>query len=154
MIRSFIDNAPRLIIALAVLSMSGCSLFGSGGDPLEVLRNKVSSTVHDEERAAAMLAEVDKLDQLLIESAALLSEAARRQRALFSDYDSTPQDFETQLSDLSRKRRGLQEDLLHVHLEFKDKATAEEWEAILPIHTSAISARVNSLVVAAINERS
>jgi hypothetical protein len=153
MIRSFIDNAPKLIIALAFLSMSGCALFGSGGEPLEVLRNEVLSTVHDEDRAKAMLTDIDKLDQLLSESAELMAEAARQEHALFLNYDSTPQEFETLFSDTSRKRQDLQEAMLDVHLEFKDKATAEEWEGILPIHASAIAARVNLLVVAAIDER-
>ena len=142
-----------IIIALAVLSMSGCSLFGSGGEPLEVLRYEVLSTVHDEKRAEAMLADIDNLDSLLLQSAELLAEAARKERALFIDYDSTPQDFEALFSDTARKRQDLQEAMLDVHLAFKSKATAEEWESLLPIHASAVAARINSLVKIAIEDR-
>lgn len=153
MFRSVINNAPRLVIVLTVLSMSGCSFFGSGGDPLEVLRAEVESKVLDEERAEAMLALLDQMDALLIESAELLAEAARQERAHFVNYDSTPQDFEALFSDTSRKRRDLQEAMLDAHLEFKGKATEKEWASLLPVHVSAVSARINSLVKAAIDER-
>jgi len=153
MLRLIIHRITAFVLAFTALFISSCSFFGSGGDPLEVLRAEVISIVHDEARAEAMVADVDKLDQLLQESAELLGEVARRERALFADYDSTPQDFETLFLERLRKRRALQEAMLDVHLEFKDKATAEEWEAILPIHANAIAARVNSLVNAAIDER-
>jgi hypothetical protein len=151
--KTTIHVVAALTVASACFSLSACSFFGSGGDPLEVLRAEVISIVHDEERAEVMLADVDKLDQLLLESAELLSEMARQQRMLFVDYDSTPQEFETLFSEAFRKRRALQEAMLDVHLDFKDKATTEEWEELLPIHANAIAARVNSLVNAAIDER-
>ena len=43
--------------------------------------------------------------------------------------------------------------MLDIHLEFKDEATSEEWQAILPVHASAVATRIESLVVTAINER-
>ncbi len=140
-------------MGLAVLSVSGCSFLGSGGDPLEVLRNEVLSTVHDEKRAEAMLADIDNLDQLLLQSADLMSKAASKERVLFIDYDSIPEDFEALFSDTVRKRQDLQEAMLDVHLAFKSKATAEEWESLLPIHASAVAARINSLVKVAIEDR-
>jgi len=151
--RARMRTGITITIAFAMFTMSACSLFGSGGDPLEVLRYEVLSKVQDEERAEAMLADIDKLDELLSESAELLADAARQERALFVNYDSTPQDFEALFAEASRKRHDLRGAMLDVHLEFKAKATAEEWSAILPIHASAISARVNSLVAAAIDER-
>ena len=154
MIRQKTHKVTTLGIALAVLTMFGCSLFGSGDWPLEVLRNEVLSTVNDEKRAEAMLADIDVLDQLLLESAELIAEAARQERELFIDYDSTPQVFETIFSDTARRRQDLQEAMLDAHLAFKAKAKAEEWEILLPIHASAISARINLMVNAAINERS
>lgn len=148
-----IRNFTRLLIVFAIASMSGCAFFGSGGDPLEVLRNEVSAKVHDEERAEAMLADIDKLDGLLAQSAELMADAAQQERALFVNYDSTPGDFEALFSKTSRKRQEIQEAMLDVHLEFKAKATADEWESILPVHTSAVAARINSLVNDAIDER-
>ncbi len=148
-----IHKFATLTIALAVLSLSACSMFGGGSDPLEDLREQVLSTVHDQERADAMLAALDQLDQLLIESADLLAEAVRQERALFADYDSTPGDFEALFTETSRERQNLQDAILDAHLEFKTEATAEEWQTILPVHANAIAMRIDSLVTAAMNER-
>ena len=100
-----------------------------------------------------MSASIDQMDQLLRESADLLAEAAGQERMLFVDYDSTQRDFDLLFSEAARKRRTLQEDMLDAHLEFKSMASAEEWELILPVHANAISSRIQSLVVAAKNER-
>ena len=146
-----IHKIAALTIVLAVLLLSACSMFGGGSDPLKDLREQVRSTVQDQERADAMLASVDQLDQLLIKSAELLVEAARQERILFTNYDSTPQEFESLFSEVSRKRQDLQEALLDVHLEFKAMVTAEEWTLILPVHANAVSMRVESLILAAVN---
>jgi len=143
-----------LTIAIAAFSSSACTMFGGGGDPLEDLREQVLSTVHDQERADAMLVSLAQLDQLLIESAELLADVARQERVLFANYDSTPQDFEALFSEASRRRQDLQEAMLDVHLEFKAQATAEEWTSILPLHANAVSMRIQSLVVAATDDRS
>jgi len=142
-----------LIIALAVLSLSACSLFGDNNDPFFDLREQIRATVHDQEHAEAMVASIDRLDQLLLESAELLSSIARQERLLFYDYDSSPEDFESLFSEGARKRQELQDEMLDVHLEFKASATAEEWEVILPVHAAAVSSRVQTLVVAAADER-
>ena len=148
-----INQLTQLVTALAVLSLSACSMFGGGDDPFIDLREQIRLTVHDQERADAMSASVDELDQLLLESAELLAEVARQERMLFVDYDSAQRDFDLLFSEAARKRRTLQEDMLDAHLEFKSIATAEEWEVILPVHANAISSRMQSLVVAAKNER-
>ena len=154
MFEAIIPRHTRLTIAVAVLSLSACSMFGSDdSDPLDDLREQVRSTVHDSERADAMLASLDQLDQLLIESAKLVFEAARQERVLFANYDSTPQDFQAFFSEASRERRGLQKAMLDIHLEFKVRATPDEWTSILPVHASAISTRIESLVIAAKAER-
>ena len=151
---SKIHRFVTLTVALAVLFLTACSMFGgNASDPLDDLREHVRSVVHDEDRAGAMLASVGQLDQLLKESAELLTVAVRQERLLFLDYDSTLQDFETLFSEVSRKRQDLQDAMLDVHLEFKDEATSEEWQAILPVHASALAMRVESLIVAAFNER-
>lgn len=147
-----IKKLANFIIALAALSLSACSLFGDS-DPLADLREQVRSTIHDQERAEAMLASIDQLDQLLLESAELLVEVAQRERLLFIDYDSTPRDFEVLFTETSHKRQELQEEMLDVHLEFKATTTAEEWETIRPVHASAVTARIQLLVFAAMNER-
>lgn len=148
-----IQKLTKIAMALAILSLSACSLFGGGNDPLVDLREQVRSTVHDQERADAMLASVDQLDQLLLESAELLAEVARQERVLFVDYNSTPRDFELLFSETSRKRRELQEEMLDVHLEFKARTTPDEWETIRPIHASAVTARIQLLVFASGKER-
>lgn len=147
-----ISKLTKLATALAVLSLSACSLFG-GDDPFIELREQVRSTVHDQQRAEAMLASVDELDQLLLESAKLLADVARRERVLFVDYDSTQRDFDVLFSEVARERRLLQEKMLDSHLEFKSRTTAEEWEVILPVHANAVASRIQSLVLAAMNDR-
>ena len=143
-----------LAVVVAVLSLSACSMFGSDdSDPLIDLREHVQSTVHDSDRADAMLVSLDQLDQLLIESAKLLVEVAQQESVLFADYDSTPQDFQAIFSETSRKRQELQKAMLDVHLVFKARATPEEWASILPVHASAVSMRIESLVIAATTER-
>ena len=127
MFKLTIHKFATLTIALVAFSLSACSMFGGDvSDPLEDLREQVLSTVHDQERADAMLVSLGRLDQLLIESAELMAEAAGQERILFADYDSTPQDFEALFTDVSRRRQDLQEAMLDVHLEFKAQATAEE----------------------------
>ena len=153
MIVSLMHRFAFLAVALPVLFLSGCSLFGDPGDPMETLREQVRATVADADRVEDMLTTVDHIDQLLIESAEVLVEAARQERVLLLDYDSTPQDFEALFSEAARKRKTLQEATLDAHLDFKAKATAEEWQSILPVHATAITMRVESLVVAAIAER-
>lgn len=142
-----------LIFALHVLFLSGCSFFAEPNDPMEVLREQVRATVADPDLAEAMLAAVDRIDRLMTESAEVLAEAARRERMLLMDYDSTPQDFEALFSEATHQRQKLQKAALDAHLEFKAKATAEEWNSILPVHASAISMRVESLLIAAIAEQ-
>jgi len=150
MFEAIIPKVTTLTTVLAVLSLSACSMFGGDvSDPLDDLREQVRSTVRDIDRADAMLVSLDQLDQLLIESAKLVAEVARQERVLFANYDSTPQDFQAILSDASRERQKLQKAMLEVHLEFKAKATPEEWRSILPVHASAISTRIESLVIAA-----
>lgn len=154
MFEAIIPRLTRPTIVLAVLSLSACSMFGDdASEPLDDLREQVRSTVHDSERADAMLASLDQLDQLLIESAKQVAEVARQERILFTNYDSTPQDFQAIFSEASRERQKLQQAMLDVHLEFKARATPEEWALILPVHASAISMRIESLVIAAKSER-
>ncbi len=150
---SLIHRFMFLAVALPVFFLAGCSFFGGSGDPMEALREQVRATVADPDRTEDMLATVDHIDQLLIESADVLAEAARQERVLLLDYDSTPQDFEALFSEAARKRKTLQEATLDAHLDFKAKATAEEWRLILPVHATAITMRVESLVVAAVAER-
>jgi Fic family protein len=142
-----------LVVVLHVIFLSGCSFFGDPGDPMEALREQVRATVADPDRADEMLAAVDRIDQLLIEIADVLAEVARQEQVLLLDYDSTPQDFEALLSEATRRRKKLQQAALDAHLEFKAEATADEWQALLPAHASAITMRVESLLVAAIAER-
>ena len=108
MFKLTIHKFATLTIALAAFSLSACSMFGGDvTDPLKDLREQVLSTVHDQERADAMLVSLGRLDQLLIESAELMAEAAGQERILFADYDSTPQDFEALFTDVSRRRQDL-----------------------------------------------
>ena len=154
MFEAIIPRLTTLTTVLVVLSLSACSMFGGDdSDPMDDLREQVRSTVHDSERADAMLASLDQLDQLLIESAKLVADVARQERVLFGNYDSTPQDFQAFFSAASRERQGLQKAMLDIHLEFKARATPDEWTSILPVHASAISARIESLVVVATAER-
>ena len=104
-----IHKIAAVTIVLAVLLLTACSMFGGGSDPLKDLREQVRSTVQDQERADAMLASVDQLDQLLIKSAELLAEGSRQEGILFANYDSTPQDFAALFSETSRARQDLQE---------------------------------------------
>lgn len=154
MFEVFVPRLTRLTIVVGVLLLSACSMFGGDvSEPLDDLREQVQSTVHDSERADAMLASLDQLDQLLIESAKQVAEVARQERILFTNYDSTPQDFQAILTEASRERQELQKAMLDAHLEFKARATPEEWALILPVHASAISMRIESLVIAAKAER-
>ena len=142
-----------LAVTLPVFFLAGCSLFGNKGDPMETLREQVRETVSDPARAEDMVATVDRIDQLLVDIGAAVGEAARRERLLFRDYDSTPQDYEALFSETLGKRRELQEATLDAHLDFKEKATAEEWRILLPLHARAISLRVESLVADAMAGR-
>jgi hypothetical protein len=143
------------IVSAAILGLSlvlhGCSLFGSeSDDPMDYLREQVRMTVSDKERAAAMIANVDQIDVLIVEMADVLVDAARQERALFSDYDSTKQDFESLFDEAYRQRVNLQQAILALHLDFKSQASADEWRVLLPAQAKAISERIDSLLLTAI----
>jgi allophanate hydrolase subunit 1 len=131
-------------------------LFGgdSPDDPMDELRKQVQAVVTDPERAETILASVHRMDQLLTESAALLVKAAQEERALFVKYDSTPMDYRTLFSETRRDRQRLQEAILDMHLAIKAQATPGEWQMIRPVQANAVSAKVESLVLAALNQRS
>jgi hypothetical protein len=147
----------RIIIA-AILGLSlvlhGCSLFGNKpDDPMDNLREQVRITVSDKDRADAMITTVDQIDGLIVEIADVLVDAARQERALFSDYDSTQQDFESLFEDAYRERKNLQQDILALHLDLKSQASADEWRVLLPVQAKAVSERTESLVLTTIAER-
>jgi hypothetical protein len=140
-------------VALLVL-LSGCSMFGGdSSDPMDNLREQVQAVVTDPERAETILLSIDRMDQLLIESAELLAKAAQAERALFVDYDSTPRDFETLFSETRGDRQRLQESILDVHLDIKAQATPDEWQMIRPVQADAVSAKIGSLMLAALDQR-
>jgi len=140
----------KLVLAASLLIISSCSFFGGDDDPLVALRVEVQATVIDDGRADEMLEALDQLDELLQKSAALLADTRRKERVLIRDYDSSADEFAAMFLDASERRQQLQSTMLEVHLEFKANATQEEWDALRPNYSSAISARVNSLVANAI----
>jgi len=148
----------RIVIAatlgLSVVALHGCSLFGSEpNDPMGHLREQVRMTISDKNRADAMITTVDQMDVLIVEIADVLIDAARQERALFRDYDSTQQDFESLFEEAYRERKNLQQAILALHLDFKSQASADEWRVLLPIQAKAVSERTESLVLTAIAER-
>ncbi len=150
MVASLVHRLTTFAVVMTLFALSGCSFFGVPEDPIEILREHVRDTVEDPDRAGDMLASVDHIDRLLVETAELVIEAVQEERALFRDYDSTQQDYDAFFSEASRKRENLRNQLLDAHLEFKAKATAEEWQELLPIQARAISLRIESLVADAI----
>ena len=146
------DIALPIIVFLVLLS--GCSMFGGDStDPMDRLREQIQAAVTDQDRAEMMLASVEGIDLLLIESADLLVEAAQRERVLFVDFDSTPQDYEAFLSDTRRERRRLQQAILVAHLDIKAQATPDEWQVIRPAQADAVSAKIESLLLVALDQR-
>jgi hypothetical protein len=150
MVASATHRLAFLTVVLAGFFLSGCTFFGVPEDPIEILREHVRDTVEDPDRVQDMLASVDHLDQLLVETAQFLVEAVQQERVLFRDYDSTQQEYEAFFFEASRERENLRDQLLDAHLEFKAMATAEEWQELLPVHARAISLRMESLVADAI----
>ena len=126
MLVSQFRNTAFLAVALIVL-LSGCSMFGGdSSDPMENLREQVQAVVTDPERAKTILELVDRMDQLLIESADLMAKTSQAERTLFIDYDSTPQEFESLFSETRRDRQRFQKAILDVHLAIKAQATSDE----------------------------
>ena len=149
--------STRIIIAtilgLVIAVLNGCSLFGGEpDDPMDYLREQVRMTVLDEIRADAMITTVDKIDDEMVQMAGVLIEAAQRERALFRDYDSTQQDFESLFENTYRERKNLQKAILALHLDFKSQASADEWRVLLPVQAKAVSERTESLVLTALAE--
>jgi len=136
-----------LAIGLVALFLGGCELFGSGSDdPMEELRDQIRSSVSDADRSRAMLESVDDIDALLVESAAVMRDAASRERILFLHYDSTREDYAALFSEAREQRMELQKKLLAAHLDFKSHATAEEWETLSPAQANAVSSRLAGLL--------
>ncbi len=149
-----VRNIAAAFFGLCIVLLNGCSLFGGEpDDPMDYLREQVRTTVLDENRAESMITTVDQIDDMIVEIADLLVDAAQQERALFRDYDSTQQDFESLFADTYRQRKDLQKAILALHLEFKSQASADEWRVLLPAQAKAISERTESLVLASIAER-
>lgn len=133
---------------------TGCQLFGSDSDdPMGALREQVAATVNDEERAAAMMLVVDKIDDKLREISDVVAGDSREAEALFADYDSTRAEFETLFARSVRERRRLQKSLLELHVEFKSHLDDDEWDVLLPAHARAVTSRVDSLIAGAVAGR-
>ena len=146
------DIVPPTIVFLVLLS--GCSMFGGDPtDPMDELREQVQSVVTDPDRAVMMLDSVERIDLLLIESVDLLAEAAQRERVLFVDFDSMRQDYEALFSETRRERRRLQQAILDAHLDIKAQATPDEWQVIRPAQADAVSAKIESLLLVALEQR-
>ena len=142
------------ILGLGIVVLHGCSLFGSEpDDPMDYLREQVRMTVSDKYRADAMITTVDQIDVLMVEIADVLIDAAQKERALFRDFDSTQQNFESLFKKAYRERKNLQKAILALHLDFKSQASADEWRVLLPIQAKAISERTESLVLTKIADK-
>jgi len=129
------------------LFLAGCQLLGGGSaDPMEDLRDQIRSTVSDSTRSGAMLASVDNIDRLLVESATFMRDAALQDRDLFLDYDSTPEDYADFFSAARTERLILQQQLLAAHLEFKSHATPGEWEILSGAQANAVSTKIGNLL--------
>ena len=87
----------------------------------------------------------------MLQSAKVLADGAEAQLRLFLDYDSTPEDFEALFESVSSARRELQRELLDEHIRFKQTATADEWGALVGIHTRAVNARAEALTRSALS---
>jgi hypothetical protein len=120
---------------------------------MDYLREQVRMTVLDESRADAMITTVDQIDDKMVEMADVLVDAAQQERALFRDYDSTQQDFESLFENTYRERKNLQKTILALHLDFKSQASGDEWRVLLPVQAKAVSERTESLILAAIADR-
>lgn len=141
-----------LVFTLSLTLFAGCSLFGGDPtDPLAGLREQIAESVIDQGRATAMLASVDEIDALLVETAGILAAAVKTERALFIDYDSTPEDFRRQIADSANMRRDLQKQMLDAHLAMKAEATSDEWDVIRPVALAAVASRIDALVGAALD---
>ena len=144
-------SAITLVLLTAALLLSACSLLDRSGNPLDSLREAIVETVADEARAEAMLASLERSDQLMLQSAKALADGAEAQLALFADYDSTPEDFQALFDTTSGARRELQQELLQEHINFKTMATAEEWVSLAGVHSRAVNARAEALTRSALS---
>ena len=151
--RPYITRINIGVLGLLLLLLTGCQLIGKGSaEPMEDLRDQIRTTVSDEARSDAMLDSVDSIDQLLIESAVFMHEAALRERDLFLDYDSTRADYEAFFSEVRLERTRLQSQLLAAHLEFKSHATPGEWKTLSPAQAHAVTTRIGDLLGQALDD--
>ena len=63
-------------------------------------------------------------------------------------------DYKTLFSETRRDRQRLQEAILDMHLAIKAQTTPGEWQMIRPVQANAVSEKVESLLLAALNQRS
>jgi hypothetical protein len=140
-----------LLLLTAAAMLTACSFLDRSGNPLDKLRDAIADEVDDPARAETMLASLERTDQLMLQSAKVLADGAEAQLRLFLDYDSTPEDFEALFESVSSARRELQRELLDEHIRFKQTATADEWGALVGIHTRAVNARAEALTRSALS---
>lgn len=135
-----------LLVALVAGAVAGCSLFGGGGgDALAELRGLVRSEVADEERAARMLAEIDRLESVIDDYNATSAAAGEELRALNRDYDATRAQFEAMLQRQNEVRSAARDLVVASALELRDLATAEEWKEMAELEIRVYRERLQLL---------
>jgi SMC interacting uncharacterized protein involved in chromosome segregation len=142
--------AGLLLVGAATLLLVACNPFRQEAveDVVRKLqddaRDEIRSAVADQDRREAMLDHVDRLYALIAEGEAVLDRLRRQERELFSDYDSTVQDYEAMLAAYRAERRALQRDVLQTHLALKSTASEDEWPRISAAQARAVTAMVQA----------
>ncbi len=130
-------------VLLGVLAACASSAPDPAEDQLEALRKEVLETVTDEERAAAILGQVDQMEGLLVELGQIISRHNEEIRALVRDYGTTRPEIEAEFARFLEERQRVATSLAGAHYKLKAQATAEEWKKLSKKEKAAIDWAAN-----------
>ena len=105
---------------------------------LDEMRTYITS-LPDADRVELLLNIVDRLETDLSALNQNRIRFAKVARALYADYDASPDDFNTLIDEYGAGRALLQQLILASHFEMKDLTSPEEWQQLAKIEEDALT---------------
>jgi septal ring factor EnvC (AmiA/AmiB activator) len=109
-----------------------------GKHAMEEMRVLIRETIQDSDRAALLLALVEKTENQINQLGLAFRSFQKDMQALNKNYDATVEDFETLLADFNPRRKKLQQEILASVFMMKALTRPEEWKILSEQETKTL----------------
>lgn len=132
---SVVLSGAALVLLVAGVTMTGCGKkemapYGPGGTWVEDTRSRITENISDPDKATRLLAQVDRIEEVLTDLDHELREYYATLETLDEDYHSTREDWQNAVDGFNAYRSGALQNLIDIVLEMKKIAGREDWEAV------------------------